>query len=180
MQAITAAAGFIIYTFEYAHTRLTMNIKHKGTNTRQFGGLLDVYRTTYAVNGLAGLGRGYLLSLIGFFFHYWILQLRNLAKPIILAGVFERNAIASWLIDLAAMLLASLATYPFDTVRHRMMMSSSQRFKYNSFWDAGRQIITREGFRALYKGLGASLLCIIAGPAWDIYLKAGFWNVIGL
>ncbi len=47
-------------------------------------------------------------------------------------------------------LVAQSATYPLDIVRRRMQVQAHQ---YNGIWDAITQILSKEGWRGVYKGL---------------------------
>nr|GFC27233.1 ADP,ATP carrier protein 1, mitochondrial-like [Tanacetum cinerariifolium] len=69
------------------------------------------------------------------------------------------------LVDVYKKTLASdgLASYPIDTVRRRMMMTSGEAVKYKSSMDALSQIIKNEGAKSLFKGAGANILRAIAG-----------------
>ena len=58
---------------------------------------------------------------------------------------------------------AGLASYPIDTVRRRMMMTSGEAVKYKSSLDAFSQILKNEGAKSLFKGAGANILRAIAG-----------------
>jgi Mitochondrial carrier protein len=55
-----------VYSLDYARTRLANDAKSaKGGGARQFNGLVDVYRKTLASDGLAGLYRGFVPSVVG-------------------------------------------------------------------------------------------------------------------
>lgn len=58
---------------------------------------------------------------------------------------------------------AGLASYPIDTVRRRMMMTSGEAVKYKSSLDAFTQILKNEGAKSLFKGAGANILRAVAG-----------------
>lgn len=47
---------------------------------------------------------------------------------------------------------AGLISYPIDTIRRRMMMTSGQAVKYNGAIDCTRQILANEGFMSMMKG----------------------------
>ena len=64
-----------------------------------------------------------------------------------------------WLITIGA----SLASYPIDTVRRRMMMTSGEAVKYKSYLDSFNHIMKKEGARSLFKGAGANILRAVAG-----------------
>ena len=55
-----------VYSLDYARTRLANDAKSaKGGGARQFNGLVDVYRKTLASDGIAGLYRGFVPSVVG-------------------------------------------------------------------------------------------------------------------
>ncbi|KAM7523842.1 hypothetical protein LguiA_013744 [Lonicera macranthoides] len=58
---------------------------------------------------------------------------------------------------------AGLASYPIDTVRRRMMMTSGEAVKYKSSLDAFSQIVKKKGAKSLFKGAGANILRAVAG-----------------
>lgn len=58
---------------------------------------------------------------------------------------------------------AGIASYPLDTIRRRMMMTSGEKVHYNGMLDAGRQIVKAEGVASLFKGAGANILRGVAG-----------------
>eukprot|EP00127_Corallochytrium_limacisporum_P003277 Clim_evm126s147 gene=Clim_evmTU126s147 len=56
---------------------------------------------------------------------------------------------------------ATAMTYPLDLIRARLAIQHrSSVIMYGGLWDAGRQIVTGEGWRNLYGGLGATLIGI--------------------
>lgn len=55
-----------VYSLDYARTRLANDAKSaKGGGQRQFNGLVDVYKKTLASDGIAGLYRGFVPSVVG-------------------------------------------------------------------------------------------------------------------
>jgi hypothetical protein len=55
-----------VYSLDYARTRLANDAKSaKGGGARQFNGLVDVYKKTLASDGLIGLYRGFVPSVVG-------------------------------------------------------------------------------------------------------------------
>jgi len=65
---------------------------------------------------------------------------------------------------------AGLASYPIDTIRRRMMMTSGEAVKYTSSLDCARQIYKKEGTLSFFKGAGANILRGVAGAG----VLAGF------
>ena len=48
---------------------------------------------------------------------------------------------------------SGIASYPWDTVRRRMMMQSGRAdVLYSNTWDCAKKIIKNEGLGAMYKG----------------------------
>jgi solute carrier family 25 (adenine nucleotide translocator) protein 4/5/6/31 len=64
--AAGASSLLFVYSLDYARTRLANDNKSaKKGGERQFNGILDVYKKTYATDGLAGLYRGFVPSVVG-------------------------------------------------------------------------------------------------------------------
>jgi solute carrier family 25 (adenine nucleotide translocator) protein 4/5/6/31 len=64
--AAGASSLLFVYSLDYARTRLANDAKSaKGGGARQFNGLVDVYRKTLATDGVAGLYRGFVPSVVG-------------------------------------------------------------------------------------------------------------------
>jgi len=55
-----------------------------------------------------------------------------------------------------------LASYPIDTVRRKMMMTSGEAVKYKSPLHAFQAIVAKEGTKSLFKA-GANILRAVAG-----------------
>jgi solute carrier family 25 (adenine nucleotide translocator) protein 4/5/6/31 len=66
--AAGASSLLFVYSLDYARTRLANDAKSSkagGGGTRQFNGLVDVYKKTLASDGIAGLYRGFVPSVVG-------------------------------------------------------------------------------------------------------------------
>ncbi|CDR40724.1 CYFA0S05e03730g1_1 [Cyberlindnera fabianii] len=154
-----------VYSLDYARTRLANDAKStKGTGERQFNGLFDVYKKTLATDGIAGLYRGFLPSVVGIVVYRGLyFGLYDSLKPVLLTGSLEGSFLASFLLGWCVTTGASTASYPLDTVRRRMMMTSGQAVKYNGAFDAFKKIVAAEGVKSLFKGCGANILRGVAG-----------------
>lgn len=154
-----------VYSLDYARTRLANDAKSsKGNGERQFNGLFDVYKKTLASDGIAGLYRGFLPSVVGIVVYRGLyFGLYDSLKPVLLTGSLEGSFLASFLLGWCVTTAASTASYPLDTVRRRMMMTSGQAVKYNGAFDAFRKIVAAEGIKSLFKGCGANILRGVAG-----------------
>ncbi|OXB34124.1 ADP,ATP carrier protein [Cryptococcus neoformans] len=174
-----AAAGasslLFVYSLDYARTRLANDNKSAGKGgTRQFNGLLDVYKKTLASDGLIGLYRGFIPSVAGIIVYRGLyFGLYDSVKPVVLVGALEGNFIASFLLGWTVTTAAGFVSYPLDTIRRRMMMTSGGTVHYKSMFDAASQIVAKEGSRSLFKGAGANVLRGVASAGvLSLYDKA--------
>jgi len=160
-----ASSLFFVYSLDYARTRLANDNKAaKKGGERQFNGLIDVYRKTLKTDGIAGLYRGFVISAVGIVVYRGLyFGLYDSLKPIVLRGTMKDSFLASFLLGWGITIGAGLASYPIDTVRRRMMMTSGQAVKYSGSLDCMAQIIKNEGVPSLFKGAGANILRAVAG-----------------
>lgn len=163
--AAGALSLFFVYSLDYARTRLANDVKStkKGgpVQEREFNGLIDVYRKTLKSDGFAGLYRGFFISCFGIIvYRGFYFGLYDTVKPMI-----DPNAgfLVSFGLGYVVTVSAGLASYPIDTIRRRMMMTSGQAVKYNGSMDCALQIIKKEGTSSLFKGAGANILRGMAG-----------------
>ncbi|KAL3495414.1 mitochondrial carrier domain-containing protein [Aspergillus germanicus] len=163
--AAGATSLLFVYSLDYARTRLANDAKSaKGGGDRQFNGLVDVYKKTLASDGIAGLYRGFGPSVLGIVVYRGLyFGMYDSIKPVLLVGPLEGSFLASFLLGWTVTTGAGIASYPLDTVRRRMMMTSGEAVKYASSFDAFRQIVAREGVKSLFKGAGANILRGVAG-----------------
>jgi len=164
--AAGAASLTFVYSLDYARTRLANDAKgaKKGGAERQFNGLIDVYKKTLKSDGIAGLYRGYAISCVGIVVYRGLyFGMYDSLKPVVLQGAIKDSFLASFLLAWGITITAGLASYPIDTVRRRMMMTSGEAVKYRSSMHAFAEIMKKEGTASLFKGAGANILRAIAG-----------------
>ncbi|KAF5355713.1 hypothetical protein D9756_003723 [Leucocoprinus leucothites] len=163
--AAGASSLLFVYSLDYARTRLANDAKSaKGGGARQFNGLVDVYKKTLASDGIAGLYRGFIPSVVGIIVYRGLyFGVYDSLKPVVLVGALEGSFLASFGLGWGVTIGAGLASYPLDTIRRRMMMTSGSGQNYKSMFDAGSQIIQKEGVKSLFKGAGANILRGVAG-----------------
>merc|ERR1712217_653705 len=145
----------VVYSLDFARTRLANDAKGKD-GKRQYNGLIDVYKKTLASDGIGGLYRGLYFGLY------------DSLKPIIVGD--SGSAFVSSFLGWSVTIVSGLASYPIDTIRRRMMMTSGGGVKYNGAIDCGSQILKNEGFMSMMKGAGANVLRGVAGAG----VLAGF------
>lgn len=157
-----------VYSLDYARTRLANDNKAKD-GTRQYKGLVDVYVKTLKTDGVQGLYRGFAISCVGIFIYRGMyFGLYDSIKPILLGN--DASLLYSFLLGWVVTITSGLMSYPIDTIRRRMMMTSGQAVKYNGAIDCGKQILKNEGFMSMMKGAGANVLRGVAGAG----VLAGF------
>jgi len=153
-----------VYSLDYARTRLANDTKSskKGGGERQFNGLLDVYKKTLASDGVAGLYRGFVISCVGIVvYRGFYFGLYDTLKPMLLGN--DASLLASFCLGYGVTVSAGLASYPIDTIRRRMMMTSGEAVKYSGSIDCTVQVLKNEGVASFFKGAGANILRGMAG-----------------
>merc|ERR1712051_455648 len=111
-----------VYSLDYARTRLANDAKGKG-GERQFNGLIDVYTKTLKSDGIQGLYRGFAISAVGIFIYRGMyFGLFDTLKPLLLGE--NASVLWSFLLGWGVTITAGLMSYPIDTIRRRMMMTS--------------------------------------------------------
>jgi len=164
-----------VYSLDYARTRLANDLKgtKAGGPDREFNGLFDVYKKTLASDGIVGLYRGFVISAVGIFVYRGLyFGLYDTIMP-----MFPKDSVnlaTRFVVGYCVTVAAGLASYPIDTIRRRMMMTSGNAdLQYKSSLDCGVQIVQKEGIKSLFKGAGANILRGVAGAG----VLAGFDSV---
>ena len=159
-----------VYSLDYARTRLANDAKAAGKGaSRQFNGLVDVYRKTLQSDGFVGLYRGFMISCVGIIvYRGCYFGFYDTLKPILLGE--DAGVLLSFCLGYAVTVSAGLVSYPIDTIRRRMMMTSGEAVKYKGSLDCAIQIMKNEGFMSFMKGAGANILRGVAGAG----VLAGF------
>lgn len=135
--AAGATSLLFVYSLDYARTRLANDAKSaKGGGARQFNGLVDVYKKTLASDGIAGLYRGFVPSVVGIIVYrglyfgvydslstcsYLLYSIPNLTsplEPVVLVGALQGSFLASFALGWGVTIGAGLASYPLDTIRY--------------------------------------------------------------
>merc|ERR1712167_30685 len=151
-----AGAGslLIVYPLDFARTRLAADV---GSNkTREFTGLVDCLTKTMKKGGFFSLYQGFGISVAGIivyrgaYFGFYDSAI-GVLKP--------SNIVFKFIVAQAVVAASGVASYPFDTVRRRLMMQSGAKEKlYNGTLDCFAKIAKTEGVGAFFKGAGANIL----------------------
>jgi len=177
--AAGAMSLLFVYSLDYTRTRLANDAKSsKKGGERQFNGMFDVYKKTLKSDGIVGLYRGFLISCFGIIvYRGCYFGFYDTLKPMLLGG--DAGVMSSFLLGYGVTVTSGLISYPIDTIRRRMMMTSGQAVKYKGSIDCAVQILKHEGFMSLMKGAGANILRGVAGAGVlagfdkfkDVYVK---------
>jgi len=157
--AAGATSLCFVYPLDYARTRLAADVGTGGK--REFTGLGNCLVKTFKSDGLIGLYRGFGVSVQGIiiyrasYFGFFDTAKGMLPDP------KNTPIIISWAIAQTVTTGAGIISYPFDTVRRRMMMQSGRKgadVMYKSTIDCWRKIAAQEGGKAFFKGAFSNIL----------------------
>ena len=113
-----------VYSLDFARTRLGNDAASGKGGKRQFNGLLDVYKQTIKTDGLAGLYRGFGISVVGIFIYRGLyFGLYDSCKPIFFKGQENPSAVGTFCLSLGTTSIAGIMAYPIDTVRLEMCVA---------------------------------------------------------
>ena len=150
--AAGATSLLFVYPLDFARTRLAADIG-KG-DQRQFTGLGNCIGTIYKQDGFKGLYRGFGVSVGGIIvYRAAFFGCFDTAKQVLLKDPKKAPIWQTWLIAQVVTTIAGVISYPFDTVRRRMMMQAGRKeILYTSTLDCWRKIAAKEGVSAFFKG----------------------------
>jgi len=156
--AAGATSLCFVYPLDFARTRLAADIGKAGAE-REFSGLGNCLSRIFKSDGLVGLYRGFGVSVQGIiiyraaYFGFFDTAKGMLPDP--------KNTpfLVSWAIAQTVTTVAGIVSYPFDTVRRRMMMQSGRSDKmYKNTMDCWGKIYKTEGGNAFFKGAFSNVL----------------------
>jgi len=158
--AAGATSLCFVYPLDFARTRLAADIGKSGAE-RQFNGLGDCLKKIVKSDGVLGLYRGFIVSVQGIIiYRASYFGIFDTAK-----GMFpdpkKVNFFVSWGIAQCVTTVSGIVSYPFDTVRRRMMMQSGLKGAeraYKSTADCWVKIAKNEGSGAFFKGAFSNIL----------------------
>jgi len=161
--AAGATSLLVVYPLDFARTRLAVDVG--SGKAREFTGTVDCILKTARSSGWGrgGVYNGFVVSCVGIVFYrgaYFGLYDTINDLDFMRAGGF----LMKFGVGYSVTVVAGLLSYPLDTIRRRMMMTSGKAAgKYKGSLDCGRQILAGEGVKAMYKGAGSNILRGLAG-----------------
>jgi len=158
--AAGATSLCFVYPLDFARTRLAADVGKAGAE-REFSGLGNCLAKIFKSDGLMGLYRGFGVSVQGIiiyraaYFGFFDTAKGMLPDP------KKTPIVVSWLIAQAVTTVSGIISYPFDTVRRRMMMQSGRgksEIMYINTMHCWAKIYQAEGGQAFFKGAFSNVL----------------------
>merc|ERR1711875_126078 len=154
--AAGATSLCFVYPLDFARTRLAADVG-KG-EAREFTGLGNCLAKIFKADGLKGLYQGFGVSVQGIIiYRAAFFGLYDTAKG--MTG--KTNVFVSWAIAQCVTTVSGIISYPFDTVRRRLMMQSGRKggeVMYKGTLDCWKKIAKNEGTGAFFKGAFSNVL----------------------
>nr|BAN65429.1 adenine nucleotide translocase [Babesia bovis] len=167
-----ASSLMIVYPLDFARTRLASDVRKEGQ--REFTGLLDCLMKIKRSTGFMSLYKGFSISVTGIIvYRGTYFGMYDSAKAVLYGDDKNVSLFFKWFVAQTVTINAGLASYPFDTVRRRMMMMSGKKqtseIMYTSSLDCFRKILKNEGVNGFFKGAFANILrgfggALVLGP----------------
>merc|ERR1711934_1221418 len=158
--AAGATSLCFVYPLDFARTRLAADVGSGGE--REFSGLVDCLAKIAKKDGPQGLYNGFGISLVGIImYRASYFGMFDTGKVVLFEDVKKANILAVWAFAQFVTVAAGIASYPLDTVRRRLMMTSGKTGAdkmYNGTMDCFRKIYADEGGRAFFKGCLSNVL----------------------
>jgi len=158
--AAGATSLCFVYPLDFARTRLAADVGKAG-GQREFSGLGNCLTKIFKSDGLMGLYRGFFVSVQGIiiyraaYFGFFDTAKGMLPDP------KNTPLVISWMIAQAVTTVSGIISYPFDTVRRRMMMQSGRPVAERLYKNTAHcwvKIYKTEGGNAFFKGAFSNVL----------------------
>jgi len=166
--AAGATSLLVVYPLDFARTRLAVDVG--SGKAREFTGTIDCIMKTARTAGWGrgGVYNGFVVSCVGIVFYrgayFGLFDSLNDTDFMRSAGSGLSGFMIKFSVGYAVTVVAGLLSYPLDTIRRRLMMTSGKfAGKYKGSIDCGAQILKNEGMGAMYKGAGSNILRGLAG-----------------
>jgi len=155
--AAGATSLCFVYPLDFARTRLAADVgKGAGVGGREFNGLINCLGKIFKSDGLLGLYRGFSVSVQGIIiYRAAYFGFYDTTKGMLKTDAKHTPLVVSWMIAQTVTIISGIISYPFDTVRRRMMMQSGRAktdMLYKNTLDCWLKIGRTEGASAFFKG----------------------------
>jgi len=152
--AAGATSLCFVYPLDFARTRLAADVG-KGAGEREFSGLGNCLVKIFKSDGLGGLYRGFSVSVQGIIIYRAAYFGLYDSAAGMLPDPKKTPLLVKWMIAQCVTTVSGIVSYPFDTVRRRMMMQSGRakgEILYKNTLDCWVKIAKTEGRKAFFKG----------------------------
>jgi len=179
--AAGATSLLVVYPLDFTRTRLAAD-SGKSAADRQFTGMIDCLTKIAKNDGMAGLYRGFIISVLGIMaYRGAYFGIYDSGKELILPK--DANILLKFVFAQFVTGTSGFMSYPFDTVRRRLMMMSGKKkgveaIQYKGTLDCFAKVYQQEGIRGFFKGalsnffrgIGASLVLVMYDELQKIFI----------
>jgi solute carrier family 25 (adenine nucleotide translocator) protein 4/5/6/31 len=170
----------VCHPIDLVRTRLATDNKSK-SGERLFSGTIDCFRKIIQSEGIIGVYRGFMVSVLGifsfravYFGGYDSLKSKLSNK--------NSNFLIKWLLAQSVTISSSMMFYPLDTIRRRIMMESGKKEEYKKYKNARDcfvKMLQKESYWGFYKGFLTNAIKI-SGSSIVLVLYDEFQTILGL
>ena len=159
--AAGASSLLIVYPLDFARTRLAADV---GKNAdREFTGLVNCLTKITQRTGVMSLYQGFGVSVQGIIVYRGAyFGMYDTAKGALFEDEKKAPFVYKWAIAQSVTALAGFTSYPFDTVRRRMMMMSGRKnqteIQYTGTLDCWSKVYKQEGMKGFFKGAWSNVI----------------------
>ena len=166
------------HPIDLIRTRLALDNKNK-IGERKFTGSIDCLVKIYNAEGINGVYKGMVISVVGIFtFRAVYFGFYDTLKGIFIKK--DTNFFIKWAVAQSITVLSSAMFYPLDTLRRRMMLQSGESVPiYKNSIDCAKKIMREEHFKGFYKGWGTNAIKM-CGSSIILVLYDEFQKALGL
>ena len=156
-----ASSLLIVYPLDFVRTRLAADVR-KGSE-REFTGMFNCLSTIAKRTGFFSLYQGFGVSVQGIIIYRGAyFGLYDTGKSFLLKDEKNASVVFKWMIAQTVTAVSGVVSYPFDTVRRRMMMMSGRKntseLQYKGTLDCWRKVYTDEGMKGFFKGAWSNVI----------------------
>lgn len=158
-----ASSLVFVYPLDFVRTRLASDVGK--ASDREFMGLWDCLKKIYGRTGFVSLYQGFGVSVQGIIVYRGAyFGAYDTAKSVLFEDEKKANVVLKWGVAQAVTACAGIISYPFDTVRRRMMMMAGRKasrgdeIQYKSTIDCWKKITQQEGYKGFFKGAWSNVL----------------------
>ena len=161
MSGLEAGAAVSLVTNPLWVVKTRLQLQDTTPGVRAYNGAVDCFRSIVREEGVSGLYRGLLPSLL--LVSHGAIQMAVYERLKKMGGSGDNNTALVFtshgVCGALSKASATIATYPFQVMRSRMQQRFDNRaLKYRGLVSSVRLTLRREGVLGLYKGMGANLL----------------------